>query len=657
MNSAVSTPWFKLDANASFVKKGVSFDIAIFSDLSGEATDHRSLHDREFVEVSSPERLDALIGSIRPRVTIEFTAFNPSDSKRESIPVEIQFDCYDDFSPEGVLKKLASQMTAVKLLLEIRTVFIDLLDCINSSPQIDDQFFQSISSASELHSVLCSLGITVADELLPCVRKFIDETCENGIDELAFGIATRVREADEHLKNVLQQAFSAPAFRSLESRYRSLQRLVESAAKEKKLAIELERETGHIGIYVLNISAQEIENDLNVYSIKQSSLFQKLFSERFDMAIANENLELPNNSPIFPFSLIILDFDFTHKQSTTDCLSVLAVDKLAQIGQQCFCMVLLSLEPEFFGAIGLTALTDLHQFEDIFDSPEYLTWKQFRKSEQSRMVGVVSPRLVVRQPISEYRLRDTGLLFDEFENASQSSPLWRGGAFGVADCLIRSFLFTEWFSAAAGMDRFYSNVPNSSAAVFELGYGVIDPLPGGGDDLSHQSSALQFCYSESDEAKLAALGIIGLMGARGTNQAVVLNYQSMQEVVSDTKRVTDGSIRLSAMFNYMLSACCMAHRLKIECKQRIGANTSPEQLENELQVWLNQFSSYKNASFSEKIQKPLFAEESQIVIKEDFLDPGKLQCTISLCPHHKFDSAKSELELQPITLAMDIRSD
>ena len=56
----------------------------------------------------------------------------------------------------------------------------------------------------------------------------------------------------------------------------------------------------------------------------------------------------------------------------------------------------------------------------------------------------------------------------------------------------------------------------------------------------------------------------------------------------------------------------------------------------------------------QKMAKPFLDSETGITVVEDPINPGRLDCEIKLCPHHKFDSGQTRLIFEPVKLAMNL---
>ena len=54
--------------------------------------------------------------------------------------------------------------------------------------------------------------------------------------------------------------------------------------------------------------------------------------------------------------------------------------------------------------------------------------------------------------------------------------------------------------------------------------------------------------------------------------------------------------------------------------------------------------------------KPFLDENTGFFVFEDITDPGRYDCTIRLCPHHKYDNGRTRLIFEPVSLQMHVNS-
>ena len=148
------------------------------------------------------------------------------------------------------------------------------------------------------------LNLQLVDWLLTCDLRKI-----RNLDELFSAIALQIAEIDRQMVEVVRQVLGSHQFRQLESSYRSIYKLI-SVSSSTDNSIRNLPSSRQVNVFVLDISAEELESDLNANSHRQTYIYDKLFRKRFDYLIGEQDIQLDDYSAIYPFSLMIVDFDF-----------------------------------------------------------------------------------------------------------------------------------------------------------------------------------------------------------------------------------------------------------------------------------------------------------------------------------------------------------
>ena len=521
-----------------------------------------------------------------------------------------------------------------------------------------------------------SLNLQLVDWLLTCDLRKI-----RNLDELFSAIALQIAEIDRQLVAVVRRVMGSQQFRQLESSYRSIYKLI-SISGSSDSSIRNLPSSRRVNLFVLDISADELESDLNANTHRQTWIYDKLFRKRFDYLIGEQDIKLEDFSATYPFSLMIVDFDFglnqtdlkTSRKKQTQ-LGLDSIRKLSRVGEECFCMFLMSLAPNFFGE----SIKSFSQLENVIDvksilrQPRYNQWNDFRQQECSRMLGLSMPRVLVRPPYQNYRMKATiesdgqtspatGIVFNEHDGFGETEQmLWGRSSFAVAQPMIRSFKLYDWFSDVSGVDRDPKQLKTEDT---ELDPGYDGGLVGGLPMTCFRTDSAgvanypptEIVISERDEAIFSSIGLIPLYSINQSYYVATLSCQSVQQVRPMSTGEATSNLRLSSMFNYMLCVCRMAHRLKIETRSQIGKSVGPEAVQDHMQEWLMNHSSGQNRGFEQKMIKPFFDEATGFFVEEDVTDPGRYNCTVRLCPHHKYDSGRTRVVFEPVTLQMQLNA-
>jgi type VI secretion system protein ImpC len=162
-----------------------------------------------------------------------------------------------------------------------------------------------------------------------------------------------------------------PKFLKLEGSWRGLNYLVQNS------------ETGtSLKIRVLNASKRDLTRDLTkAVEFDQSQLFKKIYENEFGT---------PGGEP---YGALIGDYEWTNHPDDIETLRL-----VSNVAAGAFAPFISAASPELFGFKDFTELTKPRDLAKIFDTVEYMKWRSFRESEDSRFVNLVMPRVLARLP-------------------------------------------------------------------------------------------------------------------------------------------------------------------------------------------------------------------------------------------------------------------
>jgi type VI secretion system ImpC/EvpB family protein len=514
-----------------------------------------------------------------------------------------------------------------------------------------------------------SLSATDGDNqsVLTWALEKLSQSGQGRPDDVESTLAHLIDLVQRELTQRINQVLRSPKFQRLEATYRNLKWLVDLVSLVEPVLNRSDDPPFSIGLYVLNISADELNADLQGYAHVKSTLYTKLYTQRFDMLVARPTPGVDLVTNIYPFSMMIMDFDAVIQSPQDHELSLASLEQLSLIGRDCFCMFLVSASPKIFG------IKDYSEFPAIADLKAWFSnnrhtreWNNFRKLNSSRMVGVTLPRVLVRPPYRHCFLPGAAMSFSEDRGASKEQWLWGSSVFAVARVFIRSFREYGWFADSMGIDRIDRTIPaylsttSGGAQSSDVSGGMIDLAIATRFETERVGSAdfpaVECVINEADEAVLSSLGFIAIFSCPRTNFGALLSCQTAQDIQRMTDIRATNNLRLSTMFNYMLCACRMALLLKNRCQQMVGRSIEGKDIEDILNKILISYSSHRQSTIPQKRAKPFCSPGTDVTVTADELDPGKYRCSISLCPHHQFDSVDSKLIFDPITLNMNIKS-
>lgn len=166
-------------------------------------------------------------------------------------------------------------------------------------------------------------------------------------------------------------------FQALEASWRGLEYLTETVSKSSLIFIK-----------IISISWPELARDFARCSdIEDSFLFKKIYNEEFGM---------PGG---VPYGIMLCDYQIHHRAYQDHKIDDIAVlTALSSVGAAAFVPMILNASPRIFGLDSFLELERVKNLSQSFQNSEFLRYQQLRKKEDSRFLGLVLPRILMRQP-------------------------------------------------------------------------------------------------------------------------------------------------------------------------------------------------------------------------------------------------------------------
>jgi type VI secretion system protein ImpD len=428
------------------------------------------------------------------------------------------------------------------------------------------------------------------------------ETCAK-IDRLIAAI-------DRLLSAQVDAILHHPRFQRLEASWRGVAWLAALAEGTRELKLR-----------ILNVSWAALVRDFErAIEFDQSNLFIKVYTECFDM---------PGGEP---FGLIVGDFE--PSQSPRDLATL---RQLAVVAAAAFSPIVLGCPPRLFELESFARLGPHMDFSFTFNKTEYRGWRSMRDIADSRFLGMVLPRILVRLPYRCDGTRADGFIYSEAIEAPDGADyLWASGAYAFAGVAIRSYANYGWLADLRGVHA------------DGTGGGLIDRLPAPFYATDRPGVALrspiEVVIAEQHERDLAELGFIPLVAARLTPYVVFHSNQSLHIPERFDRAAARANARLSAMLQQILCASRFAHYLKVLMRNKIGSFATPEAIQRELEKWLTEYCDASGTSSEEKKARyPL--REAGVEISEIPGKPGSYNGKFWLVPQFQLDELDGRISL------------
>jgi len=419
-------------------------------------------------------------------------------------------------------------------------------------------------------------------------------------------IGARIADIDELISRQLNAIMHADEFQKLEGSWRGLQYLVQQSETSTMLKLR-----------VLNTSKQDLLKDFQKASeFDQSTLFKKVYEEEYGTFGGA------------PFGAMIGDYEFGRGPQDMELLK-----KISNVAAAAHAPFLSAAGPEMFNLDSYTDLPNPRDMGKIFESAEYVKWKSFRKSEDSRFVGLTLPHVLMRLPYGPETVPVEAFNFKEdVDGKDHKKYLWGNAAYDMGDRLTNAFAKYGWCAAIRGVE----------------GGGLVEGLPSHTFNTDDGEVALkcptEIAVTDRREKELSDLGFIPLIHCKGTDKAAFFGAQSAQKAAKYDKDAANANARLSTQLQYLMATSRFAHYLKSIMRDKIGRFMTRKNCEDYLNKWIkNYVVSTEEASQDVKAKYPL--KEARIDVTEVAGKPGCYKAVAFLRPHFQLDELTASLRL------------
>ena len=438
----------------------------------------------------------------------------------------------------------------------------------------------------------------LADEVLKGQVK-VDKNTEQMLAERISGI-------DELISAQLNEVMHAEEFQKLEASWRGLLYLVKNSET-----------SGELKIKVLNVSKKDLLGDLKgAQDYDQSGIFKKVYEDEFGTL---------GGSPI---AALIGDYQITRHPADIDL-----IERMSNVAAAAHAPFLTSADPSLLSMDSFTKLGQTPDLTSTFKLAAYDRWRTFRKSEDSRYVGLCLPHVLMRLPYGKDTDQVEEFNFEEnVDGRDHGKYLWGNAAYALGARLTDAFAKHEWCAAIRGVE----------------GGGLVEDLPTHTFSTDEGDIAVkcptEIAITDRREAELSRLGFIPLSYYKGTNSAAFMAVQSANEPEVFFEADANASSRLSAKLQYTFAICRFAHFLKAMMRDKVGSFMSRGQCEKFLNQWISNYVLLDDDGTQDaKAKYPL--REAEITVEEDPSKPGVYKAVARLRPHFQLDELTVSLRL------------
>lgn len=362
-----------------------------------------------------------------------------------------------------------------------------------------------------------------------------------------------IAEIDAKLSSQLDAILHNPDFQKLESAWRGLKFAVDRIDFRENVRAE-----------VLSVSKEDLISDFDdAPEIVKSGLYKIAYTAEYGQFGGK------------PYGAILSNYEVDPGPQDINLLQ-----KCAAVAAMAHAPFFAAAGPEFFGMKDFARLPNMKDLRGHFEGPQFAKWNSFRDSEDSRYVGLLMPKFLLRLPYGEETTPVKAFNYHEQAVGDHDAYLWGNASYAFATRLAESYGKYRWCANIIG--------PQSGGSVEDL------PL--------HQYEAMgeietkiptEIMLSERREYELSEEGFIGLTFRKGSDNACFFSANSCQKPKyfgqSESGRTAELNYRLGTQFPYMFMISRLAHYIKVLQREQIGSWKERTDLQRELSRWIEQY--------------------------------------------------------------------
>lgn len=419
-------------------------------------------------------------------------------------------------------------------------------------------------------------------------------------------INARIAEIDRLVTAQMNEIMHHTDFQKLEGSWRGLHHLVKNSLTGTQLKIR-----------VMSCTKKDLLKDFErALEFDQSAMFKKLYEEEYGTFGGA------------PYGALIGDFEFgNHPQDMALLTSI------SQVAAAAHAPFLSAASPDMFGWNEFSEMTEVRDVSKIFDRTEYMKWRSFRESEDSRYVGLTLPHVLGREPYGAATKPTETFQFEEnVDGTDHKKYLWSNAAYALGTRLTEAFAMHNWCVAIRGVE----------------GGGLVDGLPTHTFATDEGEVAMkcptEVAITDRREKEFSDNGFIPLVHCKGTDYAAFFATQSANKPKKYDTDEANANARLSSQLQYIFATSRFAHYLKAMMRDKIGSFMSQEDCKNFLNRWIkNYVLDSDDASQSAKAKYPL--REARVDVAEVPGKPGAYRAVAFMRPHFQLDELSVSLRL------------
>ena len=400
---------------------------------------------------------------------------------------------------------------------------------------------------------------------------------------------------DHELAGIVDAVLHDPKFQELEAAWRGLAYVVERVDSSE-----------NIEVTIWSYSKEEATEDFGGESdVTRTRFFRYVYTEEYGQHGGK------------PYTAVFANWEASPAHADVELLG-----RLASVAAMAHAPLLLAASPQLLRVRSFAELQSMTHPEGAFDGPGSERWASFRRSEDSRYVGVLLPRVLLRLPHRELNGSASRFVYDE-RALRTADFLWGSPIFAFALRIADSFTRYRSFAGILGAD---DDAPP-----------LFDSHPALGP--SHVKPPVEIMLSRRLEQSLSDLGLIPLTWDPVRTTLRFTSACSVQ--LPKTFGSGDGgaaatlSHLLGTRLPHLLLVSRFAHYLKVLERENLGAHRERVDIERDLNAWISQYVVVMDsAPAATRLKYPL--RNARVTVTEIEGSPGIHRMEVKLQPHLRY---------------------
>jgi len=467
-----------------------------------------------------------------------------------------------------------------------------------------------------LDSIIDATPQTTPDRTKELLEPLVSEVLKGQVvrkKSVSQTLKAHIAAIDATISKQLAAIMHSEKFQKMEGTWRGLHHLVMNSETGTQLKIKM-----------LNVTKRELFKDVDTaIEFDQSQMFKKLYETEFGM---------PGGQP---YGALIGDYEFSNHPEDIDLLG-----KMSNVAAAAFCPFISAAAPSLMSLDSYADLAKPRDLAKIFDAQEYVQWRSFRDSEDSRFAALVMPRVLSRLPYGKNTKPVDEFDFEEVEldKKGRSKPVphdhyaWMNASYVYGAKLTDAFAKTGFCVAIRGVKN-GGKVEGLPAHVFTSDDGDTD-----------MQCPSEIGITDRREKELSDLGFLPLCHFKNTDYSVFIGGQTAQKPKKYDDDDATANAAISARLPYMMASSRIAHFLKVIARDEIGSYKERSDMQDFLERWIAQYvCADPNPTAEEKARLPL--AEAQIEVKEVPGSPGAYDAVCWLRPWLQLEELRSSLRM------------